>query len=200
MENIVLPLPLYESKKIGPISTKDGSQLVVVIGLDKKLVEQLKRKSLDESDVDLQKNTSDRLRFGEGSYEEWYAKDRTPFALVDGEGNLAALAWFGPKPLGRKSLRFLSEEELKKEGEQKETDWHTIVYRAYDPYRGKGLMVPFVQKAIDIYKTYYPKAKLWAGVSTENPASLALARKLGFKVDSQTVDEEAHWCAMIEQN
>lgn len=198
MEDISLPLPLYGSKRIGSVRAKDGQELFVFVGLDKNLVVQLKEKSLDKSDTELQNNTSDMLRFGEGSYEEWYAKNRVPFALVDEKGNLAALAWFGPKPLGRKSLRFLSEEELKKETQQKETEWHTVVYRSYEPFRGKGLMTPFVRYVMDIYKASFPGAKLWAGVSTGNAASLALAEKLGFKADPAYLDAEAHWCVMIE--
>src|SRR5262245_1922191 len=101
-------LTIFESHTIGALESKTGIPFDVVIGLSRDLVEQLKVRSLDESDTELQQNTSDRKRFGGGSYEEWYAKERTPYALVDKSGTLAAIAWYGPKPLGRKSLRYLS--------------------------------------------------------------------------------------------
>lgn len=188
---------MYECIEVGTLKSKDGEEFTVLAGLDKGLVEQLKTKSLDEGDIELQKNTSDRKRFGEGSYEEWYSKERTPFALVDKSKALAAIAWFGPKPLGRKSLRYLSEAELAKEGAQDKTQWHTIVYRSYDPFRGRGLMTRFVQFALDTYRSAYPEAKFWAGMSTDNPASIGLASKLGFIVREDLADPEAHWMAMV---
>ena len=193
------PLSLFESRIIGTMKSEDGETFSITIGLNQEIVNQLKERSLDTTDEDLQKNTSDYQRFGTGSYEEWYAKDRTPFALVNQKGSLAALAWFGPKPLGRKSLRHLSDVELKKENEQEKGVWHTIVYRSYAPYRGKKLMVPFMRFAIGEYKKQYPEAKLWAGVSTDNVGSLALAQRLGFKVDPASVDHASHWCALIEE-
>jgi Acetyltransferase (GNAT) family len=191
-------IPLYESHPLGSIRSKDGRIFSILIGLDRDLVSQLKERSLDTSDIELQNNTSDFKRFGEGSYEEWYEKDRTPYALVSEDGKLAALAWFGSKPLGRKSLRFLSDEELAKENEQEKTHWHTIVYRSYAPFRGIGVVTPFVRFAMNDYKKRYPDAKLWAGISTDNAASIALATKLGFKQDPKYIDTEAHWCAMVE--
>jgi RimJ/RimL family protein N-acetyltransferase len=197
-DNFTLPLPLYEKHGLGTLQSKNGDDFIVSIGLDRDLVSQLKERSRDMSDVDLQKNTSDLKRFGGDSYEDWYAKERTPYALTDKNGTLAALAWFGPKPLGRKSLRFLSEEELAKESQQEKNEWHTIVYRSYAPFRGIGIMTPFVRFSMDDYKKRYPGAKLWAGISTDNPSSMALAAKLGFKQDPKYVDADAHWCAMVE--
>lgn len=197
-DNFTLPLPLYESHPLGSLRSKTDEEFGIVVGLDRGLVSQLKERSRDMSDVELQKNTSDFKRFGEGSYEDWYAKERTPYALVDKNGALAVLAWLGPKPLGRKSLRYLSEDDLEKEGEQEKTPWHTVVYRSYEPFRGQGLVTPFLREVIADYKKRYPEAKLWAGISTDNKASIALAEKLGFKLDPECSDPEARWCAMVE--
>ena len=193
------PLPIYSSEVVGTIRSRDGDDFQVTLGLSEELVRELKEKSLDETDEELQENTSDRKRFGEGSYEDWYSKERTPYALIDGESRLAALAWFGPKPIGRKSLRYLSQEELALELAQPKSDWHTIVYRAYHPYRGKGLMTPFVRFAMADYKKRNPSAKLWAGVNAKNQASMMLASKLGFKVSKEYHDEEVGWDVMIEE-
>ena len=200
MNEFSLPLPIYQSVQVGELTSKDGSFFRIVAGLDKNLVGQLKVKSLDETDIDIQSHTSDRKRFGEGSYEEWHAKERTPFALVeDKTGTLAALAWIGPKPLGRKSLKYLSETELKEEANQKKGEWHTLVYRSYAPFRGKGLMTAFLIQVIGIYAQQYPTAKLWVGMSAENVASTALATKLGFKKEESLVDEKANWFAMTKE-
>lgn len=192
-----LPLPLYSSFKIGTLVSRDGEEFSMWIGANEEVVEKLKERSLDATDLEVQQNTSDRKRFGEGSYEEWYAKDRTPFALIhENTQDLAAFAWFGPKPLGRKSLKYLSSEEQAKELDQKEDVWHTIVYRAYGPYRGKGLMTDFVRFCMETYKEHHPGAKIWAGISAENAGSIALATKLGFKRDDALFDAEKNWLAM----
>lgn len=180
---------------IGTLTSRDGDEFSICIGADKETVEKLKAKSLDTSDIELQ-TTSDRVRFGEGSYEEWYSKDRTPFALLSSSGELAAFVWFGPKPLGRPSLKYLSPEERAKELDVKEDVWHTLVYRSYAPYRGKGLMTDFARFATEIYKEHFPHAKFWVGMSADNAASAALATKLGYKRRDDLFDSKKNWQAM----
>ena len=200
VEPFSLPLPLYGMIRLGTLGSRDGEEFSVWIGADQETVQKLKEKSLDESDVEIQKNTSDRKRFGEGSYEEWYSKDRTPFTLLSADGELAALVWFGPKPLGRKSLKYLSAEEQAKELQQKEDTWHTLVYRSYAPYRGKGLMSEFVRFATDVYREHYLSAKFWVGMSADNAGSAALASKLGYRRRDDLYDAEKNWVAMtLEQ-
>src|SRR3989344_1232157 len=192
-----LPLPLYTAIKIASMHDADNEEFEIFIGADRSIAEKVKARSLDDSDADLQSNTSDRKRFGGGSYEEWYSKNRTPFTLVHAAmGDLAAFVWFGPKPLGRKSIKYLSEEELAKELQQKEEVWHTLVYRSYLPYRGKGLMGDFVRFAIKTYREKYPEAKLWVGGRADNAASLGLAERLGFKAREDLFDAEKNWKAM----
>jgi RimJ/RimL family protein N-acetyltransferase len=192
--------PIYECTKMGSVVSRDGETFDVMIGLDKLLIEQLIAYSRDMTDANLQKNTSDNKRFGEGSYEEWFKKERTPYALVNSTGELAALAWFGPKPLGRKSLRYLTEAELKEEHAQVKGDAHTVVYRSYGRFRGRGLMHPFMKFAITDYKERHPSVRLWAGVSTHNEASVALATKLGFVFSEEYSDPEQDWATMFEND
>ncbi len=193
-----VPLPLYTSISIGKAVSKTGEEFTLVIGLDKATVRELKTHSLDIADVDLHNNTSDRERFGHGSYEAWYKKNRVPFALIHSPSNqLACLMWFGPKPLGRKSLKHLSESEKERENEVVPAgEWHTVTYRTYAPFRGQGLMKEFAKNAKEIYKRYNPNAKIWAGINANNPGSIAVAEKLGLKKDTTFSDE--NWIAMVE--
>ena len=64
---VSLPIALYESIQIGEMTDKDGEPYHIFLGLDRKLAETVKERSLDEADTDLQQYTSDRKRFGEGS-------------------------------------------------------------------------------------------------------------------------------------
>lgn len=199
-QNLSLPLPLYQTMQIGRMTGRDGTRFDIIVGLDRALTEQLKEKSLDESDVDIQKNTSDRERFGKGSYTDWYSKGRTPFALVEaGNRSLAALVWFGPKPLGRKSLSHLSEmEKLQDETKMDAGNWHTLVYRSYPPFRGTGIMKAFTRSCIGAYRHAFPQAKFWVGIHTENPASVGLAQSLGLVVDTARSDPAQHHTVMVE--
>jgi hypothetical protein len=194
---LAVPVPLYEAVLIGTAEQR-GELFDIYLGLDRNMAEQVKKFSLDTTDTDLQENTSDYKRFGTGSYEEWYGKSRVPFALVHHvSGALAALIWFGPKPYARKSLKHLSEAELKEENTVQGGDYHTVVYRAYLPFRGAGLMKGFANTVTDVYLKYFPKAILWAGINRKNPASVALAEKLGYKIDESVSDDK--WVAMVRK-
>jgi hypothetical protein len=178
---------------------RTGEAFTLYLGLDKGMVAQLKERSLDASDTEIQNNTSDRKRFGEGSYEEWYAKDRVPFALIhEKTGALAAVVWFGPKPLGRKSLKYLSAEELAREGKDDADNWHTLAYRSYPPFRGTGLMRVFIEHAMDVYRMHFPHAHFWTIVDAKNAGSVALSTKLGFTPLEEKSDETS--VVMVKEN
>ncbi len=194
--NIPRPIPIYEKVKIGTLQSRDGQTFTVFAGADQDMAAQVRTYSLDTNDSAIQDNTSDFKRFGEGSYEEWYSKDRTPFSLLHESGKLAAFVWFGPKPLGRKSLKYLSKEEQALELQQKENVWHTLVYRSYAPFRGIGIMGEFVHFAVQKYLEVHPNVKLWTGMNASNAASIALSEKLGFKRREDLFDTEKNWIAM----
>ncbi len=167
-----LPLPIYKSIHIADAISKDGENFSVFVGLDEKMAAELKKLSLDKSDNEIQQNTSDLKRFGEGSYEEWYKKNRTPFILVHRATNaLAGLIWFGPEPLF---------------GEV--GNWHTAGWRSYKPFRGKGLMKDFCSFAFDIYLTKFSNIKFWITAKKENTGSIKLAENLGFKISEKYSD------------
>ena len=194
---ISLPLGLYETATIGLVETDAGHTFRLQIGLDTEGAAKLRELSLAD-DPALRENTSDYERFGAGSYEAWYAKGRSIFALVDESNSpLAAIAWYGPKPLGRKSIKHLSEEDRAREAEStKEAgDWHTIVFRSYPPYRGIGIMTDFVRTTLDLYLKYFPSARIWAGINGTNAGSIRLCEKLGFAKDETISNKE--WVGMV---
>lgn len=192
-----LPLPLYRSVRIGTLETDADARFAFSLGLSEGEAAQLKTLSLAD-DPALRENTSDYERFGVGSYADWYAKGRSIFALTDEkDGALAAIVWYGPKPLGRKSLKHLSPEERAQENESVKDagDWHTIVFRSYPPYRGTGIMTGFAAATIDIYRRYFPEARLWAGINGTNAGSIRLCEKLGFHRDEGISNTE--WVGMV---
>lgn len=191
-----IPGPLFSASLIGTATNK-GETFDIFLGLNEAIATRLKMLSLNKDDESLQENTSDYERFGKGSYEEWYSKSRVPFVLVHrNSGNLAALVWFGPKPLGRKSLKHLTAEELAQEHKVESGDWHTIVFRSYPPFRGTGIMKEFAKAVTDIYLKYFPNAKLWAGVGRRNASSVILAEKLGYKIDESISDGD--WVGLVK--
>jgi hypothetical protein len=166
LKNFPIPLPIYEKVEIADAISRDGENFTITVGLDKDLVYQLVKYSLDKNDTELQKNTGDMARFGIGSYEDWYKKNRTPFCLIHKDTNkLAALVWFGPKP---------AHEGCK---------CHASAWRSYIPFRGKGVMKDFTKYAIYFYIKSVPNTNLWAEIKNNNQASIDLAKKLGFVVD-----------------
>ncbi len=192
-----LPLPLYETAVIGMAETESGQRFRVETGLDRQGATRLKELSLAD-DPALRENTSDYERFGIGSYEGWYEKGRSIFALVDdANGALAAIAWYGPKPLGRKSIKYLSPEEQAREKESaaEAGEWHTIVFRSYPPYRGTGIMTDFVKATLETYRHYFPVARIWAGINGGNAGSIRLCEKLGLAKD-ETLSSDT-WVAMV---
>ncbi len=199
--SLAFPLPIYQSVRIGKAVSREGEIFLIFAGLSEYLVSALKKRSLDESDEEIREKTSDRWRFGLGSYEEWYAKNRVPFALVHEKSNaLAALVWLGPKQMGRKSLSRLSLEERKQnESLLSAENWHTLSYRSYPPFRGKGLMKGFSRFAMDYYAAHYPGAKFWTGLDADNLPSMRLAEGLGFKISEEASDEAAHWLVMVKE-
>jgi len=195
LENFSIPLPIYSSICIADAIARDGEEFSVVVGLEKKYVEELRRLSLDESDIDLQNNTGDRRRFGEGSYEDWYKKDRTIFALIHKQtGSLAAIIWFGPKSLGKKSIKFGKEEK-----DIQQDYWHTVVWRSYPGFRGKGLMKKLVLFVMDFYKKFFPNIGFWAGMDNKNSATVGLGSALGFEVDQENSDLSSNWLVVVKK-
>ena len=171
---LILPLPIYTATCIAEIVAADETLFNIFVGLDEAMVEQLKKLSLDKSDIELQKNTSDYRRFGTTPYEVWYSKNRTPFALIHVKTQeLAALVWFGPEPLFSKESR-----------------WHTAGWRSYNPFRGKGIMKDFATFVLKTYENKVPGINIWIATAKNNTGSSKLAEALGFQELSQASDED----------
>lgn len=189
-----LPLPIYSSVTIADAISKQGEEFDLIVGLDQEYVDQLKKLSLDETDTELQANTGDKERFGTGSYEEWYAKNRTIFALIHKQTNaLAALVWFGPKRFGEKSIKF-----GKKGPGLSEPDaaWHTVSVRSYRPFRGQGMMKTFLDFSMQFYKRFFIHIKFWAGMDAQNAAVINLFTHAGFVINPENSDLVSSWLVM----
>jgi hypothetical protein len=169
-EELRLPLPLFTSIELGTLEGKDGTNFSIVAGLDEAAVSELKQKSLDTSDVDLQNNTADYKRFGTGKYEDWFAKIRTPFAALDANKQLAAIIWFGAD----------EPPALTNGYEFPKKHWDTIAFRSYAPYRGAGIMSPMSRFVVDMHAKAAPDRTLWLETNLDNEAGKHLFHKLGF--------------------
>lgn len=169
-EKLTLPLSLYETAKVATLEGNDGTPFTIVAGLDETLVAKLKKKSLDKSDTELVKGTSDYKRFGEGSYEAWFEKGRIPFAAVTDAGNLAAVIWFGKD----------EPPELTNGYAFPDREWETIAFRSYAPYRGVGIMTPMSMFVAEMHDQTSPERRLWLEVNVDNEAAKHLYHKLGF--------------------
>ncbi len=205
-EKIFFPPPLYVSAIVATAESDGGDVFDIALGLTQSMTAKLKERSIDPTDDAIQKNTGDRKRFGEGSYEAWYTKQRVPFALIHRSTNaLAALIWLGPKPLGKKSARFSTSAKaaatppstLDKIANAR-GEWHTVTLRSYPPFRGKGLMKDFARFAIAIYRERFPGARFWIGTDPENSAMIALAKKLEFITREELSDRSTHWLVMTQ--
>jgi len=195
LTDFILPLPIYRSIRIADAIGRDGEEFGIFVGLNGKCVEQLKKFSLDDLDVDLQNNTGDKKRFGEGLYEDWYTKSRTPFCLVHKQTDaLAALVWFGPKSIGKKSIKFGEEEK-----DEIQNSWHTISCRSYIPFRGKGIMKNFTEFVMDVYKKQFSNINFWAGMDDRNKAVLKLFLELDFGIDEENSDLNSNWLIMTKK-
>ncbi len=116
-------------------------------------------------------------RFGIGSYDDWYKKNRTIFTLIHKQTDaLAALIWLGPKPLGKKFPRTGKEEKY-----EAADDWHTVSWRSYPGFRGRGMMKNFTKFVMDTYREKFPKMKLWFITEDVNKAMQKLGSELGFE-------------------
>jgi len=168
-----LPLLIFRSIRIADAIGRDGEEFGVFVGLDENHASQLREFSLNKDDVDLQNNTGDRARFGEGKYKDWYAKNRTPFCLIHKQTDaLSALVWCGPKALFPDGK-----------------NWQTVAWRSYTPFRGKGIMKNFTKFVMDIYKKSFPDAKFWIVLKRNNIGSAQLAVNLDFEVLEETSNE-----------
>lgn len=144
--------------------------------LSEDIIERIINFSTDEEDVALQENTSDKKRFKDReAFDEWLKKGRSTFVLSDSENNIAAFIWYG-------------ERNPPETIEENSKSWDTIAFRAYEPYRGKGIMRPFSEYVLSIWKENTGR-KMWLEVHKDNVPGIRLYEKLGFKTVGVGKDE-----------
>ena len=79
-----------------------------------------------------------------------------------------------------------------------DSDWHTVSFRAYPLFRGRGMMVNFTKFVFDIYRKHFPNSVFWTGSDDRNTVFLKFISELGFKIDEENSDLQAHWQVMIK--
>jgi hypothetical protein len=134
-----------------------------------------------QTDQTVKNFTSDTKRFASrDSFEGWKKPDTIFYVLTDKEDDLAGIIWieelplpefqpFQPLPSNFKNSNFNT----------------TFAIRTYGNARGKGLSVPFTQKAFTDFleaKSYPLKANLgmWLATSPDNFPGIASYKKSGF--------------------
>jgi len=157
----------------------------VVFGITPKQARQLLNFSKNDSQII--RHTSDKKRFKNiKSFEKWSSKDRTIYTLVDKNGDLSGLIWFGKKSIPAK--KFTKDVESKDYG-------FTFAIRTYGMARGKGYAVGFMKKAYKLFtsSTPYKMAKdkgVWLVTSYDNIPAIKIYKKFGF-VDATRPDKKA---------
>lgn len=152
--------------------TLDDKQLTVKKGLSERQIRQFL--SYAATDPDLKKFTSDPVRFKDrAGFDEFSKHILSYYALTDEEDNLLGVIWFDDL-----DLYYLDKKEPSDYG-------ISLGIRLYGKARGKGLAVPFSEKAFEDFKTSeeylnHPHPKFWLAVSPENHAAVAVYKKLGF--------------------
>jgi ribosomal protein S18 acetylase RimI-like enzyme len=132
------------------------------------------------TDPDIEKNTSDKRRFANRyAYDAWLSKGRSIFTLVAPDATLAGLIWLGADQA--------KEPASYTDGPVDLSEWGiTFAIRTYPPHRGRGLAVPFIRSAIDVFVksdayANAPHKGIWLEVVAENVAAVRSYEKVGFR-------------------
>lgn len=170
--HITNPPRLYEEVLVGSVHVDGGERYKVVAGLSGAHVDELCTKSRDTNDLDLFRFTQDVERFSSHeAYVSWYEKERYVWALIGDAGDIAALAWVGKKEIPNDAGIVRHE---------KDTLWVTGGFRSYRPYRGIGIMTPFMEAVLQEARNLFPGSVLWVETNVDNSAGRRVFEKVGF--------------------
>lgn len=138
-------------------------------GLSQKNIEELINYA--NSDEGVKKFTSDSKRFKDkASFEAWLKKGREIYSLVNEDGELMGVCWFGAEGEG-----------------------FTLAIRIYGEARGKGLGYGFLKETmnnfmkLDEYQNADNK-EWWLETSKDNIAAIKIYEKLGFEFEKDGED------------
>ncbi len=168
----------------------EGQTLSIKKGLTDSQIDQLIEYST--TDPDLKKFTSDPVRFKDrAGFDEFSKHILAYYVLTDEDENLLGVIWFDDLSM------YVIPENNVSQGSSLDSGPQTVrndmgdygisfAIRLYGQARGKGLAVPFSEKAFEDFKTSeeylnHPHQKFWLAVSPENQAAVAVYKKLGFK-------------------
>lgn len=139
---------------------------IVQQGLTPTLVDQLIANSNQAHIRKFTPKDADERFANKDAYEAWQVKGRSIFALVDAEGKLGGIIWYGLEPMP---------------GGNAKTDPNTtFAIRLYEGALGQGLAVPFINESLKQYtEQLKEQGKLadFTGVWLETDADNSAARK-----------------------
>lgn len=137
-------------------------------GLSAKVLKQLL--VFSRTDAVVIKHTSDSKRFKDKeAFQAWQKQGRVIYSLVDKEGNLKGIIWFGKKVIDSKEFPLAPKIERKKYS-------FTFAIRLYGNARGKDLALPFMKAAF----ADFGQKGIWLETGKDNLPALKTYRRFGF--------------------
>jgi ribosomal protein S18 acetylase RimI-like enzyme len=165
------------------VSSQDKNLIFKVHNnIKKEHLESLIKYTQNLRDFKISQNTSD-WKDGKGRFasktnlSQWLKKGRTIYSLLDKAGNLAGIIWFGSEILPTENNKLTSSIDPTSYG-------ITFAIRLYGNARGKGLAVPYIQVALELFKATkaYKESHhrgIWLETSSGNNSAVATYQKFG---------------------
>lgn len=163
-------MPMSEELK-----SSTGETFYFKKGITERQIDQLIQYA--QIDQTVQKFTSDAKRFASRkTFDAWKRPDAQFYTLTDKEDNLMGIIWFEELPL--------PDYEAQKENQINSFDpnhYHTtFAVRTYGNARGKGLSVPFTQKALEDIRSKNQDSGIWLATSPDNIPAISSYKQTGF--------------------
>ena len=153
--------------------------LTIVHELTDELKEQLVARSTDDDDASVQRNTSDRNRFGSiEKLDNWLSKGREINLFVDQQGNLAGIFWSGEERMpdfDGEAYQELSAESVRQ---------ITVAVRLYPPHRGQGdglAAAIFINSVNSLFVGRDEATVAWAETTLDNTRMTEIERQAGME-------------------
>jgi ribosomal protein S18 acetylase RimI-like enzyme len=167
-----------------PIFSEKNPKLIfkIHLGINESQINALISYTQKLSDKDIADYTSD-WKEGKGrfaspvNFYKWLEKGRTIYTLIDQQGKLSGIIWFGNEPMSTNDKQFTPDFNA---------SLYNITYaiRLYGSARGVGLAAPFTRSALSHFKStaQYKNTQnpgIWLVTSKDNIAAVTTYKKIG---------------------